>query len=496
MKKYIYIIVCAAFAATLHSCSSEVEGVDDTDTAITTDDITVAPFPAFGDVQTRSTDAGAGHDKTSWEDGDVIYIQLNGKDSWYAMKYNGSEWTFPTDDFPGMYREDTYKAVYAPNYEPNGSSLVLKDGAQPATAEYLTCEGKKPINISFNRNYARIRIYTGGVTIATKFTPGSFKANDGYTYTESSYDYELKPDDNGNVCIYGTWETAESAPSFEFAMNMGDYTMPEYLSISAATNGGKLATASSANRSYAINCEWLLTIDLDKGAQTVTDWTPFTDKGITKIKMIGTWGSDNSNFTSFSVIPNQWSYFDGYDKITSIDISEVKNMGDDMPEYFFYECGKLSEVKLPNDLTKIPSYAFASCNNLAKIEIPSGVRTISSYAFQYCSNLEKIEIPSGVTTIEEKTFSYCGLKSVTIPSSLTRISEYAFEWNQSLSRVICYAQNPPSFVRSAFYGISCSKTLYVPDNYINTYLNQFSAVDYVWNDEFDIKSISEMPKDE
>ena len=93
----------------------------------------------------------------------------------------------------------------------------------------------------------------------------------------------------------------------------------------------------------------------------------------------------------------------------------------------FRNCSSLTSVTIPDGVTSIGKKAFSGCNNLASIAIPDGVTSIGSYAFSGCSSLASIAIPDGVTSIGEKLFSGCGsLSEIAIPDSVASISQDAF----------------------------------------------------------------------
>jgi hypothetical protein len=432
--------------------------------AVTSDDITVAPFPGFNDPQTRSTDPGAGHDKDKWEKDDVIYIQLNGEGKLYTMTYDGSSWSLPKT-FPGMTRDDSYKAVYAPNYEPNsdGTDLKLKSGAQPATAEYLTCEGTKPINISFKRDYARIRLYTGGLTgsYKTTFDIFDYDSNDGFLFKSLSYIYgypfEFTPDKYGNAYLYGTWKEYGMYFITQFETSFSNSYL--FLGPTYPNGGYTVSTASSPNKSYVIDLSYV-TLDLDKATERVIDWKSVVNAGITKIKMVGAWNSSYQH------------KFSENRKITSIDLSGVTGLDkDNLPDSFCYNCSSLSELKLPNDFKYIPYYAFNCCSNLKTIDIPSSVTSIDNGAFGSCSSLESIELPEKLDKIGMNAFYNC----------------------KSLKEVVCNATTPPSLDVDVFRGTPDDKVLYVPDKTVEVY-----KASGKWYAAFgdNIKSIKELTEDE
>lgn len=67
----------------------------------------------------------------------------------------------------------------------------------------------------------------------------------------------------------------------------------------------------------------------------------------------------------------------------------------------FYNCKSLTSVIL-NGITQIPSEAFRSADSLTEIEIPEGVTKIGSFAFS--SLVEKVTLPSTLTNLGNQTF--------------------------------------------------------------------------------------------
>ena len=68
--------------------------------------------------------------------------------------------------------------------------------------------------------------------------------------------------------------------------------------------------------------------------------------------------------------------------------------------------------------------AFADCSNLTSVTINS-VTSIGDYAFAYCPNLKNIALVN-VETIGDYAFAGCSVASLTIPESVTNIGNYAF----------------------------------------------------------------------
>jgi len=128
----------------------------------------------------------------------------------------------------------------------------------------------------------------------------------------------------------------------------------------------------------------------------------------------------------------------------------------------FEGCTYLTNITIPNSVTKIDTVAFVNCTSLASITIPNNVFNIGFGAFSGCTSLTTLTVNSGnstfisddgvlynkskstlvlypggktgaftipntVTNIEKGAFSSCAsLTSVTIPNSVTTIGGGAF----------------------------------------------------------------------
>lgn len=88
----------------------------------------------------------------------------------------------------------------------------------------------------------------------------------------------------------------------------------------------------------------------------------------------------------------------------------------------FSSCTVLSEVNIPDGVTKIKDGTFGWCN-LNSIVIPASVTAIGKGAFASCLALTEITLPDGVQEIDEYAFGNCDkLKTIVLPSSVKRIS--------------------------------------------------------------------------
>ena len=171
------------------------------------------------------------------------------------------------------------------------------------------------------------------------------------------------------------------------------------------------------------------------------------------------------------VIPSE---IDGY-KVSAVglyrgfDVDEITNIYipdgvTKIVEGAFSACTALRSIRLPETLTYIGDGAFAGCTRLTSIAIPDGVtqlgsdtpvvfdwnenlwkggegvfegctglrsvtlpdtlETIGSGTFLGCSSLQNIEIPDGVTTIGYAAFAKCSsLENIEIPEGVTSLGK-------------------------------------------------------------------------
>ena len=90
-------------------------------------------------------------------------------------------------------------------------------------------------------------------------------------------------------------------------------------------------------------------------------------------------------------------------------------------------CNPVTEVILPDTVTRIGSAAFAYCFDLRRINVPASLKEVGSEAFEGCRSLEAFELPDGVEKIGKCAFAYCkSLTKFRIPADLVLMEEGAF----------------------------------------------------------------------
>lgn len=79
----------------------------------------------------------------------------------------------------------------------------------------------------------------------------------------------------------------------------------------------------------------------------------------------------------------------------------------------------LSEIIIPNSVTKIGKNAFRNLGALNSLNLPNSITNISENAFIYCQNLTSLNLPNNITNIGLYAFADCkNLTSLNIPDNL------------------------------------------------------------------------------
>jgi hypothetical protein len=173
----------------------------------------------------------------------------------------------------------------------------------------------------------------------------------------------------------------------------------------------------------------------------------------------------NANSITEVVLPNSLtkicdSAFYGSDSLEKITVpANVKTIG----KFAFRNCTKLKEVVISNGTTTIATGAFEGCTSLTKVVIPKSVTQIGASAFKMCTSLKTISLPKNLKSIGTGCFSYCSnLKKITLPSKVKKIPEYSFMYCDKL-KTVNFSKNTTSIGKMAFYGCNRLMGIKLPD---------------------------------
>ena len=205
-----------------------------------------------------------------------------------------------------------------------------------------------------------------------------------------------------------------------------------------------------------------ITIKLDE-AGTLPDRIGASKKYlITNLKIIG-----KINGTDWKMIREMVGR--GYEnnktagKLSMLDLSEAKIVKGGDRYFSGYNC------YTSND--EIGEYAFKDCSRLTSLTLPAGITSIGYAAFNGCRGLTSLTLPAGITSIGRSTFEGCrGLTSLTLPAGITSIGEYAFRGCSGLTSIYVYSEKVPKMGTDVFKGCDANKcTVYVPKGTYDDY---------------------------
>ena len=376
MKKIFQYIMLAVVTIVMASCTSDIEETTAT-TGKSNVQLVVGEFPAFGDSQTRAIgtpDEG----KTSWAEGDELLLEIDntsyGRHS-ATFTYNGKSWELTSGELVYLEGDPAYipHVYYAPNYKWEAGKLVLKEGKDPGTDEYIEGNARitgngETITVSFaeaTRKYSRLRIATlpnEQITVDTEyFTPA------GSSDMEQNGNYTLTSDEKGNAYLYGTFEN-----NSEVTVKYREAALTTY-TFSQATESAKSyaldATVISANSAEEIKsaieqkvADGKTTIRLNLAPNAGTNEFNAIREAFEKVKS----GTIDLTLIGCKEIPANGlnNQSGGLEALKSITLPDVTKIG----KYALYFCVDLEEICAPN-VSAIDEGAFAECLKLRKVTL-------------------------------------------------------------------------------------------------------------------------------
>ena len=377
MKKIFQYIMLAVVTIVMASCTSDIEEPTAT-TGKSNVQLIVGEFPAFGDSQTRAIGTPA-EGKTSWAEGDELLLEIDntsyGK-QYATFTYNGKSWELTSGEL--VYREGDPAYIphvyYAPNYKWEAGKLVLKEGKDPGTDEYIEGNARisgngEDINVSFaeaTRNYSRLRIATmpnKPITVAiSKYTPA------GSSDMKWDQNYALTSDEKGNAYLYGTFEN-----NSEVTVKYREATLATHTFLQKTENAMSYAldaTVISANSAEEIKsaieqkvADSKTAIRLNLASDAGANEFNAIREAFEKVKSGGT---IDLTLIGCKEIPANGlnNQSGGLEALKSITLPDVTKIG----KYALYFCVDLEEICAPN-VSAIDEGAFAECRKLRKVTL-------------------------------------------------------------------------------------------------------------------------------
>ncbi|MBR6533930.1 MAG: leucine-rich repeat protein, partial [Clostridia bacterium] len=149
----------------------------------------------------------------------------------------------------------------------------------------------------------------------------------------------------------------------------------------------------------------------------------------------------NSDITGSVTIPSEYNgkpvkYIGSYAfRSLSVTNVTVPNGMTKIQKGAFSECSTLKSVSLPNTLTSIGDDAFGGCERLNEINFPKGLRYIGKNAFSSTA-LTDVSLPEGILVIDDGAFSGSSVRKAVIPFGTERIGNYVFSGASSLESIV------------------------------------------------------------
>ena len=156
-------------------------------------------------------------------------------------------------------------------------------------------------------------------------------------------------------------------------------------------------------------------------------------------------------------------FFQGMQKLTNVKLpSDLTTIGERM----FYNCTSLEHVDYPDTVTSIGKEAFLNCSKLQDFEIPSGVKSLGISAFKNCTSLKDMAIPNTVTSIGTGLFSGCSNLFRCVFENGSRITSLPSEMFQNCNKLemVKLPDRVTAIPSSYFYGCTSLAQVELPEN--------------------------------
>lgn len=166
-------------------------------------------------------------------------------------------------------------------------------------------------------------------------------------------------------------------------------------------------------------------------------------------------GNENSQLTTFT----GGRLLIAGEEVTEVVVPEGMTK---VEAYTFYNAKNLTSVVLPSTLASIGKYAFSGCLKLQSLVLPEGITTLGDYALKDCVTLKELTLPESVTTLGNRAFQACRqLKTMVIPEGVTSLGSYLLSGCDSLCSATL-PQHLTAIPTGTFYGCKSLRHFTLP----------------------------------
>lgn len=154
----------------------------------------------------------------------------------------------------------------------------------------------------------------------------------------------------------------------------------------------------------------------------------------------------------------------------------------DVADHCFSHCFKLSEVKLPSNLTVVHNLAFCNCTSLKQVNLAeTQVRQLLYGAFANCTKLTGYSIPATCTQIGDECFLNTSIFSVELNKEISTIGTGAFRSCHHLKNIDMSKTSVTKILNKCFSGCFALNDIQLPEKLetIGNYAFQHCGITYI-----------------
>lgn len=190
------------------------------------------------------------------------------------------------------------------------------------------------------------------------------------------------------------------------------------------------------------DCKWLTSINLFN----VRNINEKAFRGCSRIKEIYFVGTTKEWCTKSwepTIISRNYDLFINNQKVTDLVIPEDVSK---TSSYIFAHCNSLTSLTIPGSITTTSWGSYKDCKNLHTVIVSEGVKRIGVATFSGCTNLQNVQLPKNLRGIGSDSFYEClSLRYLIVPDSVAYIEGDAFKKDQNLS---VYTSSSADFSKS------------------------------------------------